>query len=58
MKDGDRDFISCPVTFMTYRFTDIYIKTNDAEPVIPSASFAIQQQTADNSSFGFGIQAV
>lgn len=43
MKEGNRDFISCPAAFMTYRFTDIYIKTNDAEPVIPSASFAIQQ---------------
>ena len=43
MKEGNRDFISCPAAFMTYRFTDIYIKTNDAEPVIPPASFAIQQ---------------
>ena len=43
MKGWVRNFISCPATFMTYRFTDIYIRTNDAEPVIPSASFAIQQ---------------
>ena len=43
MKDENRDFVSCPATFTTYRFTDIYIRTNDAEPVIPSASFAIQQ---------------